>query len=271
MNSWIELELEKVLSRVEYSESSPSGLVWKENHGGIRKKMYKKGDVAGTMQGKAYSVGLFGKNYPCNRIVYWMHNPNENIDDYFIHNVDWNKSNNSIENLVKISVKEFRRLVINKRREDQDLPATEFLEKYEMSKKYREQNREKLKDTTDKWRQRNKIDIAVKNFEKKTKNKERVMWQSARERAKKFNLPFEITPSDIVIPKICPILGIPLIQGNGKAHANSPSLDRIIPELGYTPNNIQVISHKANTIKSNASMSELMVFCLWVMENYRDN
>jgi hypothetical protein len=58
------------------------------------------------------------------------------------------------------------------------------------------------------------------------------------------------------------ILGIPLVMGDKYAHDNSPSLDRIIPELGYVKGNIMVISHKANTIKSNANIEELeKVFC----------
>ena len=38
---------------------------------------------------------------------------------------------------------------------------------------------------------------------------------------------------------------------------NSPSIDRIIPELGYTKGNIQIISHRANnTIKNNGTIEE---------------
>lgn len=37
----------------------------------------------------------------------------------------------------------------------------------------------------------------------------------------------------------------------------SPTLDKIIPALGYVPGNVWVISHRANTIKSDASLEEL--------------
>ena len=54
--------------------------------------------------------------------------------------------------------------------------------------------------------------------------------------------------------------------GRGKKGAvpSSPSLDRIIPELGYVPGNVQVISHQANTMKSNATLKELKAFAAWV-------
>ena len=38
---------------------------------------------------------------------------------------------------------------------------------------------------------------------------------------------------------------------------NSPSLDRIVPELGYIPSNVVVISYKANAIKRNATPQEI--------------
>lgn len=58
--------------------------------------------------------------------------------------------------------------------------------------------------------------------------------------------------SDIIIPETCPMLGIKLEFGFDKqgGNFNSPSLDRIIPELGYTKGNVMVISKRANMIKT---------------------
>jgi hypothetical protein len=80
---------------------------------------------------------------------------------------------------------------------------------------------------------------------------------AAKSRAKRKNLPFDIKIEDIVVPDVCPVLGIPLKHGVSRVCDNSPTLDRIIPELGYVIGNIQVISHKANTIKSNATYEEM--------------
>ena len=44
----------------------------------------------------------------------------------------------------------------------------------------------------------------------------------------------------------------------GPTH-NSPSVDRIDPKKGYTPDNIRVISWRANSLKSDASLKELQV------------
>lgn len=81
----------------------------------------------------------------------------------------------------------------------------------------------------------------------------------ARKRASDKKLEFSLTVLDIKIPKICPLLGIDLIPAKGKVTPNSPSIDRLDSTKGYTPDNIWVISFKANTAKSNLSLSELKI------------
>lgn len=87
------------------------------------------------------------------------------------------------------------------------------------------------------------------------------MWRNARARARTHGLPFDLDISDISIPELCPILGIPLVRSMGAGQGprnNSPTLDRIVPSLGYVKGNVQVISHKANTMKGVGSMAFLM-------------
>lgn len=95
-------------------------------------------------------------------------------------------------------------------------------------------------------------------------NPENRMARAARQRAKRFNLPINITVADIVIPATCPILGIPLIVGTQTPTDNSPSLDRLIPALGYVRGNIAVISFRANAIKNSASADELRAVADWL-------
>ncbi len=90
------------------------------------------------------------------------------------------------------------------------------------------------------------------------------MIRRARSRAKKKNIPFDIDQAYIrsLVPSHCPILGIELEwsvqRGNGNCPlSNSPSLDRIVPEQGYVKGNVWIVSHRANTIKSDASYEEL--------------
>lgn len=79
------------------------------------------------------------------------------------------------------------------------------------------------------------------------------MLMRAKVRAKRDGVPFDITPDDIVIPERCPIFNTPLIISGGKKGPkdDSPSLDKRIPSLGYVKGNIEVISFKANRLKSS--------------------
>ena len=90
------------------------------------------------------------------------------------------------------------------------------------------------------------------------------MLQRIRSRSNVEGIPFNLTKEDIVIPDTCPILGIPLQINNDHVGPNSTSLDRIIPELGYVKGNVAVISHRANSIKNNASIEELEKVLEWL-------
>src|SRR5688572_28502973 len=83
-----------------------------------------------------------------------------------------------------------------------------------------------------------------------------MLW-GAKRRAKARGLEFNLSVDDVVIPDLCPVLGIPLVRGDGRWTDNSPSLDRVDNSKGYTPDNICVISRRANTLKTNASLTEL--------------
>jgi len=83
------------------------------------------------------------------------------------------------------------------------------------------------------------------------------MLTRAKKRAKDTGRAFSITKEHICLPEVCPLLGIPLKIGDGKLCAGSPSLDCIVPRLGYVPGNVWVISHRANKIKNDASVVEL--------------
>jgi hypothetical protein len=94
------------------------------------------------------------------------------------------------------------------------------------------------------------------------------MLTRAKRRAMKNKIVFNLEVSDIKIPKVCPVLGIELKQSeNSSPIRNSPSLDKISPSGGYVKDNIQVISYKANIMKNDASVEELILFSLWVLEN----
>lgn len=79
----------------------------------------------------------------------------------------------------------------------------------------------------------------------------------AKRRATLQGVPFDLKPDDFEIPEFCPVLGIPLYRGSKNGY-NSPSLDRIRPALGYVRGNIVVVSWRANMLKKDATIEELI-------------
>lgn len=143
------------------------------------------------------------------------------------------------------------------------------------SAEYYASNREARRAHQNEYASRNLERKAVTNrkyLEKETamhaKDPTKRMLRAALFRAEKKGLAFNIDASDVVVPSHCPVLGVPLSAASGKASANSPSLDRIDSSLGYIKGNVQVISYKANAMKSNATPEELLSFAHWCTNNF---
>lgn len=86
----------------------------------------------------------------------------------------------------------------------------------------------------------------------------RELLRNSKQSARKRGLPYDLTIDDVPIPEFCPALGLRLIKGKGVRTDSSPSIDRIIPSKGYVKGNVLVVSWKANRIKNDATVSELM-------------
>lgn len=118
---------------------------------------------------------------------------------------------------------------------------------------YYQDNKEKIINRVKDWREYNKEACVLRNLKHK---------------AKKLGLPFNLTLEDIQNPGICPVTGITMERGPVKEFKTSPSVDRIIPSLGYIKGNVQIISNKANTMKSDATPEELRMFAKWVLKTF---
>ena len=107
-----------------------------------------------------------------------------------------------------------------------------------------------------------------RNRDDRRSHPERWLKYGAKQRAKRRGVPYALNDIDIVIPERCPVLGIKLITRGGEGASggrrNSATLDCVIPEKGYVPGNVRVISHRANMIKTNATESELAAVLRYV-------
>lgn len=149
------------------------------------------------------------------------------------------------------------------------------------AKEYRLANPDRTREATARWRVANKEYLATyrKDYQDRTRettsqkardkrsrlfaNDPKMAWfhyaiQAARGRARRFGVPFGPLEG-LVFPDTCPVLGIELKYAERRKHpqSDSPSLDRIIPALGYVTSNVRVISWRANVLKRDATVDEI--------------
>jgi len=88
------------------------------------------------------------------------------------------------------------------------------------------------------------------------------MLDSAKKRARRENVPCTITYDEIITmlkPGICSLSGIAWRrhQGNKGPGPYSPTLDRIVGDLGYVVGNVRLILCSLNTIKRDGTDADL--------------
>lgn len=138
------------------------------------------------------------------------------------------------------------------------LSPSAYKNKAEYMRKWEAAHRERVKNDPEKR-------AAVNEYAKKAAAKyriespDRMTLSHAKARAKRLGLEFSIDISDVVIPTHCPVLGIPIGKQNGVANDNSAELDRVDNSKGYVKGNVMVISRRANRIKNDATVLELMM------------
>lgn len=100
------------------------------------------------------------------------------------------------------------------------------------------------------------------------------LWKSAKHRAEDKMVGFHITPEDIKavwpLDDCCPVLGIPLVRGAGFVQDGSATLDRVNPLWGYEPDNLAVMSLRANRAKGNMQAHELEAIAVWMRHHGLD-
>jgi hypothetical protein len=131
----------------------------------------------------------------------------------------------------------------------------------ESVKNYQANNPEKFKLIRKKsqinYSEKNREILNNKQKQNRFNNPQLYIITRIKHNCKKNNIPFNLQEKDIIIPECCPVFGIKLEFNEGKFSDNSPSVDRLKPELGYIKGNIRVISYKANRLKSDAKIDDL--------------
>ena len=107
-----------------------------------------------------------------------------------------------------------------------------------------------------------------RKYAKEKLSPEALILRRIRGSAKARGLEFDLELEDIIIPAVCPYLGIPLEFGEGHPQRNSYSVDRVDNSLGYIKGNIEVISHMANMMKQDSTKDEQIRFAKEILKRY---
>lgn len=149
----------------------------------------------------------------------------------------------------------------------------------EKVKQYYQDNKEKISERQKKYRKNNKekVNERARNYyknpevaKKKTlsdqkwrrENWVKYLLSTAKKRAQKVGLEFNITEADVFLPTHCHYLGVELTfkVGGTKRTPTNASLDRIDSSKGYVKGNVQILCVRANTMKNDSTREELLTF-----------
>ncbi len=138
--------------------------------------------------------------------------------------------------------------------------------KYDYVKEWRKNNPEKYKA-----QKKREYEVRVKESTKSIEeSRVQKLFHGIKKRCRENGICCDIkTYKEIEIPTHCPYLNVELAY-DGTRGKNAASIDKIIPELGYTKGNIQIISMLANQMKSNATIEELLTFSQSINELYNN-
>lgn len=158
-----------------------------------------------------------------------------------------------------------KEIILEKRKDYYENNKEEVLEK---NRKNYEAHKEEYLEYKKEYYQENKEHYSKLDKENRKNNPVKYLLKAAKKRAKEKGLPFNISENDIVIPEVCPILGIVIEIGNTlEDRDSSPSLDKIIPELGYVKGNVKVISFRANSLKRDGHIEDFEKIVEYIKEN----
>lgn len=103
-------------------------------------------------------------------------------------------------------------------------------------------------------------------YEAHTHQEKLLLWAKYRHAKRWLPGDFDLTLSNVSFPEYCPALGIKLCYEAqpSKGAYDAPTVDRIDSKLGYTVNNVQIISRRANNIKNDGTPEEVMAVALFM-------
>lgn len=100
------------------------------------------------------------------------------------------------------------------------------------------------------WRRKNRKHLLAREAKRKLTKRAQCLIANARTRARNRGITFDLDGSEADFQRRidaghCELTGMAFDLSPGRRF-NSPSLDRIIPAVGYVPSNIRIVCHAIN-------------------------
>lgn len=143
--------------------------------------------------------------------------------------------------------------------------------KRQYAKERRAKKRDELKAKYAEWRAKNRERVNLRSAQRRIEKRAMCLVAAARIRARRKGIPFAIDTDEIsrlqaiIDNGVCELSGVPFTLV-GPRSSTSPSLDRIVPDLGYVPNNLRVVCHALNAGMGDWGDKELLrIVKAWVV------
>lgn len=140
---------------------------------------------------------------------------------------------------------------------------------------YRLKTKEKRAAVQAKWREENSEHLKQRGAKRRLEKRAMCLIAAARVRARNKGLEFSLEGhADALQKRIdagnCELSGVPFDLSPGRK-ATSPSLDRIDPSRGYTPENVRIVCHALNAALGDWGESALAPIALgWLRRHLGD-
>lgn len=152
-------------------------------------------------------------------------------------------------------------------------PRQSKAERQQKNRGWYEANKERIRVLTEEKRQAEREKNAADPSSWKPYRLARVL-KAAKARAKKDNLAFDLTLDYLlsIATENCPVDNLPLqwevkAQKDAGPSPRSPSIDKLIPSLGYTKGNVRIICHQYNSWKRDMTIGDMRTLLAYLKQN----